>query len=139
MPVMSPRSVQMLTALLVTPLVPLYGCEKRYEGYSPNGSEPSLREKYSGFPSLPATRNTFDTAVAGAGLRAEERVKSYTDGGPLTCPTPLRATEEVRRRIEKCLLIHGKDAPTSSEQYVAFIDAGGSVIYVENWYQYSAR
>lgn len=118
----------------------LYACEhKQDEGYSPNGSEPSLREKYNGFPALPATRDAFLVAVAGAGLKAEERVKRYNESGPLTCPMPLRAPGDIRRRMEKCLMIYGKDTSAFSEQYVAFIDVTDSVVYVENAYQYPAR
>jgi hypothetical protein len=127
-------------ALALALLVVLPSCGSKHDGdYSASGDEPSLREKYDGFPALPASVDAFEAATARAGLKTEERVKDYAMGGPLTCPAPLRASEDIRRRIERCLMIYGKDTPSSSEQYVAFIDAGGSVIYVENWYQYSAR
>jgi len=121
-------------------ILAVYACgQPRDEGYSPSGNEPSLREGYPGFPVLPASLGAFNTAVANAGLRSEARVKSYVGGGPLTCPKPLRAPEDVRERVDRCLMIYGRDSSKFSEQYVAFIDAKSSVMFVENWYQYSAR
>lgn len=106
-------------------------------GYSANGKELALDQKYAGFPALPASRSAFEAALSGAGLRFELRTTNLTPDRPLPCPAPLRAPEDVRRKVDKCLWISGEPSIDFAERYAAFIDSGDSVIFVENWYEYT--
>lgn len=58
-------------ALALLAALPGCGSKDGGGGYSASGNEPSLREKYDGFPALPASLDAFDAATA----RARVQVK----------------------------------------------------------------
>ena len=113
--------------------------ERSHSGYLATGKELALNQKYRGLPELPGGRAVFEAALKTYGLRTEERVVNFSDDKPLTCSGPDGVSQELKRRVDRCLLISGQATKEAAERYVAFIDSRGHVIFVENVFEYPGR